>query len=561
MSKSKKLSRRMFLRGAGGATLAIPFLPSLLPRTAWGQSAPVVRRYFTFVSAYGYGHHQHWFPTLDQLPLQFNPGNGDHQFHYQRLSSYINNSSDELSYIFGNRLNPYLNKMNLIRGLNLHTRLAHARGPMLGNLQANDGHDTQARGVKPLPTIDQVLASTSSFTPHSNDPLTVGPGSSYSYEKDSSGNVNRASARRMGPHELFNQLFYPGGNPITEGGGSSPAPTRPGADILSRTVEDYRRISNGRKISSVDKQVLDNAMDRISDLQNRLQSMVVSGGCSYSSIDTSQAQNDGISFWNYSAFDHHYAFTLYAQIFAAAAACDLHRVLNFHLDNIDIYDRHPTEDFHQGHSHQPFATVNGIVNNQYIASIRRNYVQSFLAPLVAALDSSPDTNGQTILDNSLVHMTLENSTVHSDYNKPCLLIGGAGGNLTTGHYIDYTRRELGPHGGQGDNFSSNPNDPNFGHIYYGAHYNRAMTTILRAMGLSPSQYEDPEINQFFQNRSDSLIGAHNNGIARIGGYGHIGTATSGAYYYTNSELYSQQYARYNYHFYKDSLPFPTTSAS
>ncbi len=551
----------MFLKGLGGATLAIPFLPSLMPRQAWAQQAQVVRRYFTFVGDYDYGHHQHWFPTLNPLSQRYNPGNGDHEIGYQSLQSFLSSPTSELSYILGNGLNPFVNKMNILRGLNLHTRIAHGRGPMLGNLADNDGHDTQARNVKPLRSIDQVLAGNSRFTPHSNDPLTVGPAdhSTFSYARDSSNNINRASARSSKPHTLFSQLFYPGGSPISEGG-SSPAPSRPGADILSRTIEDYRRVRNGRQISSLDRQVLDNALDRISDIQRRLDATTVAGGCQFSQIDPSRTETDGISSWNYSCFDHKYAFELYAQIFAAAAACDLHRVLNFHINNLPNYDRHPTEDFHQGHSHRPFDNVNGMPNHRYMAQIWRNYVESFLVPLVTALDSSPDTNGQSILDNSLVHMTLECSTVHSDYSKPCLLIGGAGGNLTTGHMIDYSRRSLGPHPEQGDSFSTDPNSDRFGHNYYGAHYNRVLTTILQAMGLSRSEYEDPEINRFFQGRTDSLLGAHNNGIANIGGYGHIGTERSGVWYYTDAQLYNLQYARYNYHFYKNSLPFPVSSA-
>lgn len=557
----RAISRRMFLRGAGGFTLGIPFLSSLLPREAWGQQASVIKRYFSVVGNYDYGHHQHWFPTLSQLPLVHTPSNGDAAFRYQALRSYVPNSSSILSPILGSGLNPYIGKMNIFRGLNLHTRIAHGQGHMLGNIRASDGHDSVVTSLKALPTIDQVLASNRNFTPHSNDPLNVGD--SYSFRKDAAGNVTRASMRHSKPNQLFTSIFMPGGQPIPETGGSS-TQVSPRADVLSRVVEDYNRVVKGRQISSVDRQILNNAMDRISDIQVKLGVTTATAGCSYRDINVSPATSDGVgSLYNYDWFAHSHAYRLYAEIFAAAASCDLHRVFNFHVGIPSSFDRHATEDFHQGHSHLPWSAIasNGNkINHIYMAEIWRGFIDRFVVPLVRELDSIPEGNGRSILDNSLVHMTLESSVLHSDANKPCLLIGGAGGALTTGHFIDYSNRnvilEM-----QGDLFNKNPNDPQFGHSYLGLHYNRSLTTILRAMGLSPSEYEDPTINTFFQGRTDGLLGSHNNGVTRIGGYGHIGSQTSGAWYYNNQQLYSNEYARQNYHFYKESLPLPPGSAA
>lgn len=556
----RSISRRMFLQGAGGYALAIPFLPSLLPRTAWGQQTAIIKRYFNIVGNYDYGHHQHWFPTLAELPLAHTPANGDQAFRYQTLRSYVPNSNSILSPIFGSGLNPYVNKMNLFRGLNLHTRIAHGRGHMLGSIRESDGHDSTVTSLKALPTIDQVLGSTRSFTPHNVDPLNIGH--AYSYRKDAAGNVTRASYRFDKPHTLFASLFRPGGNPIPETGNTS-TQASPRADVLSRVMEDYGRVVNGRQISAVDRQILDNALDRISDIQKKLGITTAVAGCQYSDINPTPAAQDGVpSLYEYSWLTHPHAFRLYAEIFAAAASCDLHRVFNFHNGIPESFDRHSSEDFHQGHSHQPWAMVasNGNKTNHiYMGEIWRLLIDNFLVHLVRELDSIPEGNGRSILDNSLVHMTLESSTLHNDSSKPCLMIGSAGGALTTGHYIDYSRRNI-IATMQGDLFTTDPNDSRFGHCYAGIHYNRSLTTILRAMGLQPAQYEDPTINTFFQGRTDGLIGAQNNGISRIGGYGHIGAERSGVWDYTDAQMYSMEYARQNYNFYKDSLPMPPGSA-
>jgi hypothetical protein len=272
MKKNNKLSRRMFLKGAGGFSMAIPLLPSLLPKAAWGQSESTIKRYFSIVGGYDYGHHQNWFPTLNQLSQTSQPSNGDALFRYQALNSFLPQANSILAPIWGNRLNPFINKVNIFRGLNLHTRIAHGRGHMLGNIRDTDGHDNAVTALKRLPTIDQVLAANRNFTPHSNDPLSIGD--AYSYLRDASGNVNRASSRWTKPHQLFSSLFTPGGNAIPEGGGTS-TPANPRRDPLSRVLEDYNRIRRGRSISSVDAQVLDNTMDRYSDILARLSSGTV----------------------------------------------------------------------------------------------------------------------------------------------------------------------------------------------------------------------------------------------------------------------------------------------
>lgn len=558
------MSRRLFLKGTGGFTLAIPLLPSLLPRETWAQNITPVKRYFNLVGGYDYGHHQNWFPTLNQLSTVHTPANGDQVFRYQRLSSFLSSPTQDLSVILGNRLNPYVNKMNIFRGLNLHTRIGHGSGHMLGNIAASDGHDTQVTSLRRLPTIDQVLAASRNFNPNARTPLILSTGSTYSYARDGAGNVTRASGRWAEPHELFQSLFNVNGMPIPENGGSTTS-QHPRRDVLSRVMEDYRTVRGGRNISTADRQILDTALDRISDIQARMGVTVTAAGCRYSAIDTTRSRNDGIAAGSYNTLNHGYAFELYALIFAAAASCDLNRVFGLHLSIPDNpFDRNNSEDFHQGHSHRPWDVIaenNNRVNHRYMGDIWRTHVDNFLAPLVASLDSQPDIGGTTLLDNSLVHMTLESSVVHSDANKPCLMIGRAGGALNTGYMIDYSRRELGPAEMQGDNFNNNPSSPQFGHSYHGLHYNRSLTTILRAMGLSPAEYEDPTINTFFQGRSDSLLGAQNNGVTRVGGYGHIGSQQSGVWYYSNAQLYSQEYARQNYHFYKESLPLPPGSAT
>src|SRR5690606_12602692 len=56
------VSRRLFLRGFGGATLGLPFLEALAPRVARGQEAPVIQRFGVFFACNGVDMGR-WFPA------------------------------------------------------------------------------------------------------------------------------------------------------------------------------------------------------------------------------------------------------------------------------------------------------------------------------------------------------------------------------------------------------------------------------------------------------------------------------------------------------------------
>src|SRR5258708_6176580 len=80
--KYNPISRRMFLQGAGSTMLAIPFLPSMLPRSAWGQTIVPPKRFISVVSEYDIGHNSNWYPNLGtnywdlQQPNRTNPSPG-----------------------------------------------------------------------------------------------------------------------------------------------------------------------------------------------------------------------------------------------------------------------------------------------------------------------------------------------------------------------------------------------------------------------------------------------------------------------------------------------------
>ena len=72
----KKTSRRFFLTGAAGATLALPLLPSLLPRSLRRiaeAAAPEIPRRFVAIKSYSGA------PVLDFYPTRAPSGYGTHR--------------------------------------------------------------------------------------------------------------------------------------------------------------------------------------------------------------------------------------------------------------------------------------------------------------------------------------------------------------------------------------------------------------------------------------------------------------------------------------------------
>lgn len=542
--KFNRMTRRMFLEGAG-KMLPMPFLVSLLPKELWAQAnSTTVKRYIGLCGNYDYGRHSNWFPSMTRPGQTITSSTGDNTLYYAALNSYLANSTSTLSTVFGNHLNNNINSVNIFRGLDLSTRIAHGNGHVFGNFRRNDGHEANSSQVPDTRTIDQVLRDNLTFNPARKDVAVMGVGS-RSWRNTANGIAN-AGLVGSSPRGVFNYLFNNGN--LLESTGAPPVNTaHPRASIMNSVMEDYTRLKNGRQISANDRVALDNALDLLSDISAGLQgtSSPAVGSCQYKSITTST---------NSVYYMSEAEMTMYAKLIVAAIMCDVTRVFHWNawIDE-NRFDTHPSQDFHQGHSHAPFSTVNGSLNWQYMGDVQRAFVRGFLAPLIDGLAGAIDPlNGQSYLYNSLVHFTLECSQVHGPNYQPCLLAGNAGGSLSSGYLLDYTTTQI--NSWCADSFSTNASSGQFSNEYVGVPYNRIFNTIFQAMGLSPSAYEDSSANTYFQGRSDNRYGSRNNGISNMGGYGYWGPATS-----SYGEYMSRQ-ALYNLHHFKSTLPMPSSSA-
>lgn len=567
--KYNKMSRRMFLQGSGTTLMSIPFLPSLLPREAWGQTAAAPKRYISIQAGFEVGHNSAWLPNsaggsttnLIQPSQTFNPGGGDHAIRYQSLRSYAPNSTTPLALLYGTTLNNHLNYINIMRSLDIPVRYGHGSGATLGSAQEAD--NGLGGAVRQVPTLDAILANNRTLNPNGRYIFAGDEGGWEGYSRTLTG----AKSTRIDTFRaLYNALFDNGNLPESGGtGGTTGTPAHPRRDLLSRVLEDYTRMMNSRNISSADKVALTNAMDKMSDVHRGLSAGTPStpstNSCSHQGLSASATGQ----IYNAPTYDDKSA--LLVNMITAAILCDSNRIFTFGFWQPYTYEtvrsdwpsdvlRYTGPDWHEEISHRPFNVSNGQPNWYWIAHRQKYLVSRIFAPLVRNLAGATDpSNGQSYLYNSLVHLSYESGQAHGHMSHPTILAGNVGGAFTSGNYIDYADRSKGVAGGA-DGFSDSTSAANFCNNYYGLHYNRLLVKILQAFGMTPDQYENNALNAEVYNRTD--IGANNRNLTAIGGFNYAYRMHRDRDWFFDA-FYRWNLPHYNLQHFRNPIPLPPSS--
>ncbi len=497
----KTLGRRMWLRGAAGFTLAIPFLPSLLEQKQASAGALQRKRFVAF----GTNHGAIWQPNMypaDGVLTQSQQYAG-HEVRRGNLSLDVSNGIARLSPVLSASSSVFTSalaaKMNVLRGLDVTFYLAHHRGGHLGNYAENDGNGSDGQATQAhIPTIDQIMAWSSSFYP---DLATIlerslviggnGMSANWSSPSTKSGEVQNISPENDSL-ALFNRIFVPE---------DDPAEVRP--PIVDRVLEDYKRLRNGnRRLSSADKQRLDDHIDRLDELQRKLNVQVSCGEIetpTASSTDEWQSSSYGIDpvaqtrFWQ-----------LHNDVIAAAFACDTCRIASMFAT--DIFSDY-VGDWHQDVAHQ--AHFPDGEDQATISAAHQRFFEGVFLDLAAKLDAIQDLEG-TVLDSTLIQWTQESGcATHDPIELPVVTAGSAGGFFTTGNYADYRNLSSPAHQANGESAVNS---------HTGLVYNQWLGNVLQSMGLAPSEYE----------------------FGGYGGYGHVVLGTeewyAGYQRYDSAEL-------------------------
>lgn len=496
-------TRRMFLRGAAGFSLAIPFLPSLFsskPAQAGGLATP--KRFVAMGTNHG-GIWQEYMYPRDASVLSQTQQYAGRTIRRGALPLEVANGiasiSDVLSAPSTSLTSALAAKMNLLRGFDVPFYLAHHRGGHLGNYAENDGNGTDgqtAQGSR-MPTIDQRLAWSPSFYPDlgtiKERSLVIGNnGMSANWTNpDAQGGEVQNITPENDSLALFNRIFVPP---------DDGEPTR--ALVVDRVLEDYKRLRNGnRRLSVADRRRLDDHIERIDELNRKLNVMVDCG----SFEPPTQSSTSLWSRPNYSIDPdaHRQFWQLQNEVIAAAFSCDTCRVVTMLVG--DIFSD-TGGDWHQDVAHQANQSES---QHALLWQAHQRFFRDVFVDLATRLDAIQDGEG-TVLDNALIQWTHESGpSTHDPIEMPVVTAGSAAGFFTTGHYCDYRDLTRPAHVAA---------DPYRVSSHIGLVYNQWLGNVLQSMGLSPSEYE----------------------TGGNGGYGQVvmGTETWYAGYdrYTNADL-------------------------
>lgn len=500
-----RLSRRLFLTGAGGALLAVPLLPSLLPRElrpiakAAGPDCP--KRFIAIKTYNG-------MPVLDWYPRNPPSGYETHSVDGTvRLSAPLPEATGrhasgaeyfgtqaplsdfagrDLSNVFSSEFERHHDEMLLFRGLDFMPGLNHNYGGYLGNLGLNtNGTGGPVDGAQINATIDHVMAAspsvyaapplgprvlhlgsrrnTSSYAPtNPSDVLAIG--------RDA---IQQAQAF-VNPRAAFDAVFAMAPSPMGEPPGVS-------ARLVDRVREDYRRAWEGPHLSRDDRDVLDRHMTYLSELEarvNRMEAVLCdptrpgdldTGG--EFSVDVGQIED---------------LFDAFVDMTAAALACDATRIVTLDVtkmvvnDGGDIFGMGDSENADSaGRDNWHFQAHQWDDNARRWLGLGGRWVADrVVLPLLDRLAEASAGDGTSVLHHSMVMWSNELSFNHLNYSVPTAMWGSAGGQLRTGRFIDYVDHDRPIRFRQHD-----------GSVVEGVQFNRLLVTIMQAMGLTPDEYE------------------------------------------------------------------------
>lgn len=470
-------SRRNFLK-IGGSALTIPFLESIpLSAGAATASASGSLKRILFYSLTN-----SWFP--DQIfPSSTAYQTGPEGVRYIPL----NTIAGDLSPVFtAAKFGALKSKMNLIRGLDVLTSAefsggGHSMTMALGSTYAEKSA-TATKG-----TIDALIANSSIFypsTPFRRMMNALGAsGNAGHYDHSSYGSV------LQGPSQIFKDFFSGVTLPGATGGTT---PVTPVDTNLSRrlamnaVMSKFSSLESNTRLSAADKQKLAEHAEMINKLMPELAapSASVSNGAALASNCSTPSFASGLNESIDSASNNGTRLRACMDLIYMAFNCQLTNIVTFHPVCASDDSRRPMADdisgdiYHSevGHLHKV---------PEYLKY--KGFIFDHLVYLLNKMDATKESNGLSMLDNSLVIVVSNDGcSTHSDMDMAAVTFGGLGGLIKTGNYINYARTDT-----PQITFSFDGSAGQTGYRYvgnYGRPYNSLFTTLLNALKIPHSGF-------------------------------------------------------------------------
>lgn len=453
-----RISRRQFLRGSAGALLALPLLPSLLPREVEAQAVAQAsgERYMVHMTTWHACFQQPYFGSLlDATPAATTTHGGiavrsaPLAFSTQGELAVVSDILRAKSSVWTPRLRGL---SNVINGLDFARSVGHNRGGTLGGSDAD-------------PTIDQMIAGAKSFYPSPVlQPAIVRNPVSRTRSGSTMVQTEEAADSNV---KLFDRLFK------GASGGGTATPAAPERVVLVDRVKEHADLVRADASCSAECRTrLTEYLDMLAEVEAKVQAVEQSGVASSFARPTT----DTLSLENSPGFYGTPATQLQCEqlwndIVVAAFAAGISR-LYVCGPAAYTFGPEPEHSWHNAYAHGQDAPD---MRAGFGAAVTRQF-EGALLDIANKLDAVRTADGATLLDKALVWNSFEmgsggNPGHHHNRCIPIVAIGNAGGFFRTGQSLDY--RDL-----TSFSWSSDP------HWWGGLLYNQWLGMVVRAMGVS-----------------------------------------------------------------------------
>ncbi|MDX2013340.1 MAG: DUF1552 domain-containing protein [Myxococcaceae bacterium] len=450
------LSRRMLLRGSA-ATLALPFLSSLLPNRALAATDADFRKAAFLVFGHGV-YWDNWSPVGPVTLTQVAPGVRAAPLSNLTLGSY-----------FGPDFAPLRSKVSLLEGLDLLAAVGHAHNTSLaggGHTGGNDSFDARSAN-----SIDTVLARSTKVYPTTANRIPVlratpyGHTYSHCYEDGNPVILNESDSRAYF-NKVVMRVASPGTPTPMPTPGLTDAERRAGRKklMVDQALDAITALRSSGRLSMADRQVADAFFDFMRDVQTRvnaeaqarppMMTMPVSSNATCPAPFTPDAAGALARARNM------------ADITVMGLACGVSRLA--YLKLLDEHDLvHTLDNANNRVAHATFLRTESLP----VASHFMSRMESFI-----------ESNGKTLLDNSAVLLTSDLGASkydnHCGLNVPVMVGGSLNGLLRTGQYVSFAHPTASVTPGGYPGRTLRPGRP----------YNDLLVSLLRAFGLTSAEY-------------------------------------------------------------------------
>ena len=439
------MNRRELLKSLGAAAVALPVLPSLLPKRAQAQAVTPPLRFVFLMNRNG------------QMERNFYPAVPGAQVQPELYTAKLTDLTGSISPVFGPSYDALKGKISILRGLDMIAASAdHCRTAFLCGSQPMGGEGGDPRFGA---SIDWLIERSPAFYPVAPRQrairFSVSPGRGFSFANPSG---TPMSLPYIATDEgLFNNVFagFTGTGPVVV----DPAERR--SAVIDATVKRFQLLQANKRLGSTDKLRLQQHADHLTGLKAGLMT-------TQRTMCTPPAS---LPFWR-SGDQLRKKYENVNDIIVAAFTCDITRIASVYIEDFD--DSNTDYSYFHGISHADEANDAGA---RMLSATHNRWIADRVAHLIEKLDSTLDVNGRPMLENTIVVWGNEISNYwHRGESLPTMVAGG-GAKLALGQYFDYRQRPFKHYANRGD-FPA-----------VGRPYTQFLCTLMRAAGLQSSDFE------------------------------------------------------------------------